>query len=231
MDFDIQLFSILKTAAILAIVYLGLSVLSFFVKGLDLPVHRKTKVESWLKTAKTIFIPFAILIIFVAFILWKKQIIGIPVLIASILFYKPLVNFFQGLIIKGKPDLLIGVDLKIDNTIGIIKSWGYTELKLSTKNGIVSIPYSHIFNNGYSVLTKRNKAQIVQLHIKGASELRNKVVDRLISSPFLKLNSKVDIDSSISDDIAILAFVPRSIEYLRDIKLIVSDCGFEIQNK
>lgn len=221
----ITLWLILRSALILAVVYGLLRLVIASVDGWQIQYDTRSKIKGILRGLAALYVPLAILILVVALILWQQQLIGIPALLCTILFYKPLSHFFQGLAIRAKGDLKVGTHIAVQNIVGDIYRWGSTELKLSSSDGLVSIPYGKLYQEGYTIADHAQSSYHFTYVATITTDSRSDIADLIASTPYVKLDTRV-VCQRIDEDRMEIKAVPKVEEYATDIMHIISDNGY-----
>lgn len=221
----ITLWIVIKTAVILAVVYLVLRALTALVDGMQLSEHNRQRTRSLLRGLTALYAPLAIVILVVALILWQQRLIGIPALLCLILFYRPLSHFFQGLAVRAKGDLVLGTNIKVDDISGDIQRWGATELKISTRSGLVSLPYGRLYHQGYTINDQGQTSQYVVFKALRQENSRLDIADIIATSPYARLDTKVLLKDS-SDDNVVIQVVPRTDDFVADIKHLIEENNY-----
>lgn len=221
----ITLWVVVKTAAILAIIYLLLRSLRALLEGLQLSEQTKQRTRFYLRGLTALYAPLAIVVLVVALILWQQRLIGIPAILCLVLFYKPLSHFFQGLAVRAKGDLVLGTNIKVDGVSGDIHRWGATELKITTRGGLVSLPYGELYQKGYTIADQGQTSQYVTIQAVKQAESRPDIADIVAASPYARLDTKVQLKDGDNDKVTIQV-VPRTDDFVDDIIYLIEESHY-----
>lgn len=217
---------VIRTAIILAAIYALLKVVAAIIDNTVVNENLRTRMQAWFRGATALYLPLAIVILVVALILWQQRLIGIPALLCLILFYKPLSHFFQGLAVRAKGDLDIGSYIRVGKIAGDVQRFGTTELKVATGQGLASIPYGRLFDQGYTVSEKTRQSAYYEIRAKVTENSRKDIADLLAATPYIKLDSTVKIKDLLHDHISVQV-VPRSADYLDDLAALIREARYE----
>jgi len=173
-------------------------------------VRRRNKfiefLERWIKLFILIFEPVTIGIIASYFVLINPLYHGILMGLILLLGFNHLRNYFNGRIALLTKNIKIGQKLKIDERTGIVVAMDRLSFQLKTSNGIQTLGYSNLFQNGFMLLSGDEVGGYYNLVIDPIAEnnsknIPEKVKDLLATAPYIDHSLPIVLDP-ISDELS-----------------------------
>lgn len=180
----------------------------------------------------TMFEPVAFVGLCTFFVLVNPKVHLVIMVMLFLVFFKHLVNYAYGLVIKLDDNLNMGRKMKIGEVAGIVSQIGPWGLRLNTNKGLHYVAYRQLYEQGYLILTGKEVGGYYLINLspkqpdavpQGEKHLMNK----LLKVPFIDFAQLPDFvpteGGSASFDLGVIV---NEENHLREFMELLDEWGY-----
>jgi hypothetical protein len=233
-DFNFTWTDFILTSFLLLGLYFLLQFFRRFLKGPRVLGRYQDLLAQVVKVILLVYEPLASLILLATLFLINPVFFG---LILSVLFLAGFVhfkNYIIGRIILLDSPLAVGKKLKSNSVKGIITRIGRLGLHLNMVNGLHFISYQKLQSDGFTLLSGEEIGGFYQLNISPINpehkgNYKQKIIDRLITTPYLDRNHKLEFAFQNQEEKMQLKVLIREQHHLHDLIALISEWGYNCE--
>lgn len=203
LNIDYNWYHFLLLVLVSGLLYVALLFMKRVVENISISRNSKTRWRNTFDWIILYFEPVAVIIAISLFILIRPVFHGLIVGFILIIGLEHLKNYINGKIINSKGALQRGQVIRVKDVNGVITRQGKLGLHVKSEDGLHYIPYRLLVRNGYILSSGDRVGGLYQLNIRCPNEAqhdRNRLMDILISSPFLDIDYRPVVQQSVQDD-------------------------------
>ena len=203
LNIDYNWYHFILMVLISTALYVALLFIKRIVENISLSRTPKKRIRNILNWIILYFEPVAVIIALSLFILIRPVFHGLIAGFGLVIGLEHLKNYINGKILNSKGTLERGQVIKVRDVNGVISEKGKLGLRVKSEDGLHYIPYRLLVRSGYILSSGDRIGGLYQLDIQCPAEARydkNRLLDILISSPYLDLDYRPVVQESGHDD-------------------------------
>jgi hypothetical protein len=175
--------------------------------------------------------PLVFVILIGIFVFINPVLHGTLLLLLVLLAFKQLRNYMSGRVIQINKSLSAGKKIKVNAQQGVISAVGRQGIELQTDEGLHFIPYLHLQEKGYTIISGQEIGGFYQLEIIPQSEKEKSAVhlerlmNLLASTPYLDMQFKPEL--SVSGETIQARVLLKEENHLSALLPLIEDWGYQ----
>lgn len=172
--------------------------------------------------------PMVILIVTISLFLVNPIVHGLVIFIVVVAGFPGLKHYINGRILRLGTSLGQATRIQTDSVKGVITEWDRLGLYLSTDEGLRHIPYSHLVENSFTLISGERMGHAIDLHLtekEGADASFEKLQGIMAMCPYLDVSQK-PILQEMPDQVKATVVLKDEL-YLPDLIQVLSEWGWD----
>ncbi len=218
-------------AVFLLLVYFLLQFLQRIVSRAGFLRNMRFAIEDGIHQLLLFYEPLAGIILIGILVFINPVLHGSLLILLILLGYKQLRNYVSGRVIRINKSLSAGKKIKVDNQQGIISVVGRQGIEIQTDEGLHFIPYQHLQEKGYTLISGQEIGGFYQLELLPKDEkakpavLQEGLMNLLAATPYLDIQFKPEL--TVRDQTIHARVLLKEEQHLSALLALIEDWGYQ----